>query len=110
MLQVDRPLSEIEQRVFDAIKVVEDPELFIQIVELGLIYEIEVDEEGICKIKMTFTSMACPAGPSLKSQVIHHALMVEGVKDVEVDVVWTPPWDPRIMASEDAKMELGIYD
>jgi metal-sulfur cluster biosynthetic enzyme len=110
MLQVDRPLSELEQKVYDNISTIEDPELFIKIVELGLVYDIHVDEIGKCFIKMTFTSMACPAGPSLKSQVTSLSLQTDGITDVDVEVVWNPAWDPRIMASEDAKMELGIYD
>jgi len=110
MLMEDRPLSEVEQRVYDSLKDIEDPELGILIDELGLIYDVRVSEEGRVKIKMTFTSMACPAGPSLKSQALSNALRVEGVTDVDVEIVWTPKWDPRIMASEDAKMILGIYD
>lgn len=110
MLMEDRPLSELEQRVYDSLKDIEDPELGILIDELGLIYDVRVQDDGKAKIKMTFTSMACPAGPSLKSQALSNALRVDGVTDVDVDIVWTPKWDPRIMASEDAKMILGIYD
>lgn len=110
MLMEDRSLNELEQRVYDSLKDIEDPELGILIDELGLIYDVRVNEEGKVKIKMTFTSMACPAGPSLKSQALSNALRVDGVTDVEVEIVWTPKWDPRIMASEDAKMILGIYD
>lgn len=110
MLMEDRSLSELEQRVLDSLKDIEDPEIGVFIVDLGLIYDVRVSEENKAKIKMTFTSMACPAGPSLKSQVLNNALRVEGVEDVDVEIVWTPKWDPRIMASEDAKLVLGIYD
>ncbi len=102
--------NDLEKKVYEAILPVEDPELFISIMELGLIYDIKVNENNEANVKMTFTSMACPAGPSLKSQVLAAALQVEGIKDANVEIVWNPKWDPRIMASEDAKMQLGIYD
>ena len=102
--------NDLEKAVYQAILPVEDPELFISIMELGLIYDIKVNENNEANVKMTFTSMAFPAGPSLKSQVLSAALQVEGIKDANVEIVWTPKWDPRLMASEDAKMQLGIYD
>jgi metal-sulfur cluster biosynthetic enzyme len=110
MLMEDRPLSELEKNIYDSLMEIEDPEIGVLIVELGLIYDIRVDDEKKAKIKMTFTSMACPAGPSLKSQVLTCALRVDGITDADVEIVWTPKWDPRIMASEDAKVALGIYD
>jgi metal-sulfur cluster biosynthetic enzyme len=110
MLMEDRSLSESESRVLDSLREIEDPEIGVMIVDLGLIYDVRVNEENKAKIKMTFTSMACPAGPSLKSQVLSNAMRVDGITDVDVEIVWTPKWDPRIMASEDAKMVLGIYD
>jgi metal-sulfur cluster biosynthetic enzyme len=110
MLMEDRSLNEHEVKVLDSLREIEDPEIGVMIVDLGLIYDVRVNEENKAKIKMTFTSMACPAGPSLKSQVLSNAMRVEGITDVDVEVVWTPKWDPRIMASEDAKMVLGIYD
>lgn len=100
----------LEKAIYEAISEIEDPELDIKIVDLGLIYEIKVNEDAIANIKMTFTSMACPAGPSLKSQVLSNSMKVEGIKDSNVEIVWNPKWDPRLMASEDAKMQLGIYD
>ncbi|HMV44620.1 MAG TPA: metal-sulfur cluster assembly factor [Leptospiraceae bacterium] len=102
--------NDLEKAIYQAILPIEDPELFISIMDLGLVYDIKVNEENIANIKMTFTSMACPAGPSMKSQVLSAAAQVDGIKDVNVEVVWNPKWDPRIMASEDAKMQLGIYD
>lgn len=102
--------SEIERKVYESILEVEDPELNISIVELGLIYGIKVDEVGKAEVKMTLTSMGCPAGPYLKSEVLSQTLKVEGISDANVEIVWTPRWDPRLMASEDAKMQLGIYD
>ena len=102
--------NDLEKAIYQAILPIEDPELFISIMDLGLVYDIKVNEENIANIKMTFTSMACPAGPSMKSQVLSAAAQVDGIKDVNVEVVWNPKWDPRIMASEDAKMQLGIYN
>ena len=100
----------LEKAVYEALTDIEDPELDIKIVDLGLIYDIKVNEEGVANIKMTFTSMACPAGPSLKSQVLANSMKVDGIKDSNVEIVWNPKWDPRLMASEDAKMQLGIFD
>ncbi len=92
----------------EAIKVVEDPELGISIVELGLVYDI-TNVDGNVHISMTLTSPFCPIGPMLTSQVEVIALDLPGVKDVKVDLVWTPPWDPRTMASDEAKDLLGIW-
>ena len=100
--------------VFKAITPVIDPELFISIVDLGLIYDAEIvaAEDGIGSdviVKMTLTSPGCPAGPQLLSQT--HAAVQElpGVREVRVDLVWTPAWNPVEMASEDAKEKLGIW-
>ncbi|MCE9500866.1 MAG: metal-sulfur cluster assembly factor [Leptospira sp.] len=101
--------NEIEKALYDEIHKVEDPELFISIAELGLIYDIK-SENGKADVKMTFTSMACPAGPQLKQEVYNACLRTDGVTEANVEVVWNPKWDPKLMASEDAKMELGIYD
>lgn len=59
---------------------------------------------------MTYTSMACPAGPQMKQEIEDQALRVDGIDEVVVEVVWNPKWDPREMASEEAKMQMGIYD
>ena len=75
--------------------------------DLGLIYTIDVDNENVA-IRMTLTSMGCPIGPQLMEQVKQAAEKVEEIKIADVEIVWTPPWDPASMASEDAKMELGI--
>lgn len=101
--------NDLERAVFNAISPVLDPEIGITLMELGLIYDVKVDENGIANIKMTLTSMACPAGPMLKNEIADAALTVKDVKEVEVELVWSPPWDPRTMASEDAKMMLGIF-
>lgn len=100
--------TEKEKEVYDAIRAVEDPEIGIPIVELGLVYEVKVEEDKAL-IKMTYTSMACPAGAQMKKDVEDNSLRVEGINEVNVEVVWSPPWNPREMASEDAKMQLGIF-
>ena len=102
--------NDLERAILEAISTIEDPELDLKIVDLGLIYDIKVDSENIATIKMTFTSMACPAGPSLKSQVLSNSMKVEGIKDANVEIVWNPKWDPRLMATEEVKMALGIFD
>ncbi|ASV12258.1 metal-sulfur cluster assembly factor [Leptospira santarosai] len=106
---LEAPTNTLEGQIYEEVKKVEDPEIGISIVELGLIYRIKV-EDGKAKIDMTYTSMACPVGPQMKQQVKDHALRVEGITDVEVEVVWVPKWDPREMATEEAKMDLGIFD
>jgi FeS assembly SUF system protein len=84
-----------------------DPEIPINIVELGLIYKVEVSPRGAVDIKMTLTSPACPAAGSLPPEVQAKARSVSGVRSVRVDVVWDPPWDKDMM-SEEARLQLGI--
>lgn len=103
------PIS--EQQALEALKPIEDPELRLGIVDLGLIYEITVNpspEGEEVKLKMTFTSPFCPYGPALKAQVHQTLVKLPGVKAAQVDVVFTPPWDPRTMASEEARIALGL--
>ena len=92
------------EKVIEALKKVEDPELFLDIWCLGLIYNIDITEAGKVSIEMTFTSPMCPAGPSLIEQVKQQVGALEGVKEVEVKVVFSPPWQP----SEDVKITLGL--
>ena len=91
-------------QIIDAFKQVVDPELFIDIWTLGLIYHFEL-EQGVLKVKMTFTSIACPAGPQLVEEVRQKASALEGVDKVDVEVVFQPPWEP----SEDLKAMMGIW-
>lgn len=96
-----------EDVVRESLRTVVDPELGVNIVDLGLIYGIEVKDNNVA-IKMTLTSPACPLGAVIQAQS-HTALKkLPWVKDVSVELVWSPRWDPRTMASEDARMELGI--
>ncbi len=101
------PTEELKQQIWGKVALVEDPEIGLSITELGLIYDIQVPEPSKALVKMTFTSMACPYGPQLKAQV--HAAATRVVSDAEVEVVFSPPWDPREMASEEAKAVMGMY-
>ncbi len=94
--------------VREALKAVVDPEIGIDIVNLGLIYEVKIEENNI-KVEMTLTGPGCPIGPMLQSQVYGIAAGFPGARNVQVDLVWSPPWDPRTMASEEAKDILGIW-
>jgi metal-sulfur cluster biosynthetic enzyme len=88
---------------------VEDPEIHVDIVNLGLVYTVDESEAKV-DVKMTLTSPGCPYGPMIIQMTKSAAFSVEGVKDVSVEVIWSPQWDPRTMASEDAKATLGIWD
>ncbi len=107
--QTDDIMSSLQADVVvEHLKSVVDPELGINIVDLGLIYAIEIGDEGAVTVQMTLTSPACPVGAVIQGQV-HQALhKLPWVKTPKVELVWSPRWDPRTMASEDAKMELGI--
>lgn len=96
-----------EDLVREHIRTVIDPELGISIIDLGLVYGIEISESDVL-VKMTLTSPACPIGGVIQAQVHQAVKKLPWVKDVNIELVWSPRWDPRTMASEDAKMELGI--
>jgi len=98
-----------DDEIREVLRTVEDPELRMSILELGLIYGFEIDEDGLVTVNLTLTSPACPVGPMLQGMIFHKLTQLPGVEDVEVNLVWNPPWDPRTMASEDVKMALGIW-
>jgi metal-sulfur cluster biosynthetic enzyme len=99
-----------EKQVIEVLRPIKDPEIHISIVDLGLIYGVDVQDEGRkLKVRMTLTSPACPVGPELVSAVQMMAQSIEEVEDVQVEMVWDPPWDPKTMASDDAKDILGIW-
>lgn len=101
-----------EDRIREALKGVVDPELFVNIVDLGLIYDIQVDEQpdstSNVTIQMTMTSPACPAGPQLLGQSQDAIRRLDGVGQVDVKLVMEPPWTPDRM-TEDARDQLGIF-
>jgi len=99
------------EEVREALKTVEDPELHMGIIDLGLVYGIDVDgpENQEVKVTMTLTSPMCPVGPMFKEAVESKVRSMDGVTKTEVEITFTPPWDPRTMASDDVKMQLGIW-
>ena len=94
------------EEIFDALRAVEDPELGMDIVELGLLYDVEV-EDGRVHVLFTLTSMGCPVGPMLEEQIRDVVAAMPGVEQVESELTWDPPWSPERM-SEDAKFILGF--
>jgi len=94
------------EEIREALKQVYDPELSVNVVDLGLVYGTEIDDQGNVRVTMTLTSPGCPIGPMVGEMVQDALAPLDGVKQVDVDVVWTPPWRPDMM-SEDAKLELG---
>ncbi|MEM3185440.1 MAG: iron-sulfur cluster assembly protein [Conexivisphaerales archaeon] len=101
------PSREMAERVLEALKVVYDPEIPFNIVDLGLIYELNLNEKGEVKVKMTVTSPGCPVGPWLLDEVRNACLSVPGITKVDVELVFDPPWTPEMMSEEAHKM-LGI--
>jgi len=99
--------SELELAAVEAIKTCYDPEIPVNIYELGLIYEVK-ETEGIVNVKMTLTSPNCPAAESLPGEVKSKIEAIENVKEANVEVVFEPPWDKEMM-SEEAKLELGFW-
>ena len=97
----------IAPKVIEALKTVFDPEIPVNIFEMGLIYDVIVDAAGQVGVKMTLTAPACPAAQSLPIEVRDKARTVEGVTDAKVEVVWDPPWTKDRM-SDAAKLELGM--
>ncbi len=108
---VERPEGEddplLMEPVLDALKTVQDPEIPVNLVDLGLIYELVVKKGGIVFVEMTLTTPACPVAQSMPGEVETAISTVPGVNEVRVKLVWTPPWD-RDRMSEEAKLELGM--
>ena len=110
--QQQEQISTIEQGIIqaqaiEAVRTCFDPEIPVNIYELGLIYDVIVDDYGKVLVRMTLTSPHCPAAQSLPRDVDTKIKAVPGVRDVRVEVVWTPPWNPTMM-SEAARLELGF--
>ena len=103
----DAELGRLANQITDALKTVYDPEIPVDIFELGLIYKIDVDDDRHVHIDMTLTSPACPVAGILPDEVKEKVEGVEGVAGATVEVVWEPPWNPSMM-SEEAQLELGI--
>jgi len=106
--QDDTPANDdLRQSVIDALKSVYDPEIPVDIYELGLIYDVDISEDGDAVITMTLTTPHCPVAETLPNEVELRVLSVPGIRDAVVNLVWTPPWDPSKM-SDEARLELGM--
>ena len=97
---------ETKDKIIEEIKKIYDPELPVNIYDLGLIYEVRVNDKK-AKIKMTLTTPNCPVAESLPKEVKEGAMQVEGIEDVDLELVWDPPWNKDMM-SESAKLELNL--
>jgi metal-sulfur cluster biosynthetic enzyme len=97
-----------EELVREALQNVFDPELRLSIMELGLVYDVSIDD-GSVKVVYTLTSPACPLGPVIDGQIQDALIDLPGVNDVQTEMTLNPPWDPRTMASDEIKMQLGIW-
>lgn len=97
----------LRRAVIDAIRTCYDPEIPVNIYEMGLVYEVEVTPEGGARIVMTLTSPMCPVAETLPFEVENKVREVPGIRDARVEVTWDPPWDPSMM-SDAARLELGM--
>jgi FeS assembly SUF system protein len=95
------------ERIIDALRTVYDPEIPVNIFELGLIYKVDIDDDSHARIDMTLTSPACPVAGTLPDEVRDKVAAVAGVAGASVEVVWDPPWHPGMM-TEEAQLELGM--
>ena len=100
-------MSDLEDRIVQMMKTIYDPEIPVDIFELGLIYEVKVEEDNHVFIDMTLTSPNCPVAESLPKEVEDKVALVDGVTSAKVNIVFDPPWDKDMM-SEEAKLELGF--
>ena len=98
-----------EELVRDALQNVFDPEIHMSIVELGLVYDVDVSDDGDVTVTYTLTSPGCPLGPVIDGQMQDVLIDLPGLKEVRTKLTFSPPWDPRTMASDDVKMQLGIW-
>ena len=99
--------AQLKEQIISQMKTVYDPEIPVDIYELGLIYEVEVDETGVARVVMTLTTPNCPVADSLPLEVQQKALDVEGILDVNLELTFNPPWNES-MASEVAQLQLGM--
>lgn len=104
---VEPPAGSLEARIVEALRTVFDPEIPVNIYEMGLIYNLDISDEGDVKVKMTLTSPMCPVAGSLPGEVQAAVMGAQGVLSAEVDLVWDPAWNPSMM-SEAARLDLGM--
>jgi len=98
-----------EELILQSLADVEDPEMKLSVIDLGLIYSVKIEKNHV-EIDMTLTSPGCPVAPELMAAVHRSALNTEGIESAHVNLTFSPPWDPKIHATEDGKFELGIFD
>lgn len=101
--------KDLKEKIIDVLRTCYDPEIPVNIYEMGLIYDIDIDDENNVTILMTLTSPACPVAGILPSQVQFKVEQIPGVNSVEIELVWSPPWDPSRM-TEAARLQLGLFD
>ncbi len=101
--------QELKDKYMEAMQEVIDPELGVDIVNLGLIYDVDMVEEGSLNVKMTLTSMGCPVGPQLMEQVKFSLVQFDEIENVNVELVWSPPWSKEMMTRY-GKIALGIHE
>jgi FeS assembly SUF system protein len=104
----DQPTAELRDQIIAKLRTCYDPEIPVDIYELGLIYSVQVAPDGRAQIKMTLTSPMCPAAQTLPVDVKEKAESVEGIENAEVEIVWDPSWSPEMM-SEAARLQLGLF-
>lgn len=107
-MEINEEKEKLKEQIVEILKTCYDPEIPVDIYELGLIYDIDIDDENNAYIKMTLTSPACPVAGSLPIEVESKVKSLNELKGVKVDVVWDPPWDQSMM-SEAARVELGFF-
>ncbi len=101
-------IKKVEEAIIEQIKTVYDPEIPVDIYELGLIYSVDVKENGFVKVRMTLTSPMCPVAESLPMEVHQKIAMVDGVLEVDLQVVFDPPWEKSMM-SDEARLALDMF-
>ena len=106
-VSINKDKKELENEIVEILKTIFDPEIPVDIYELGLIYEVKIDVENNVVIDMTLTSPNCPVAESLPRDVEEKVVSIDGVKTAKVEIVFDPPWDKDMM-SEEAKLELGF--
>jgi len=99
---------ELTRKVVEAIKEIYDPEIPVNIYELGLIYKVDINKDNDVYVEMTLTSPGCPVAQEMPGWVQSAIMPIEGIRHVDVDIVWDPPWDPSMMA-ETAKLQLNMF-
>jgi FeS assembly SUF system protein len=106
--QNEKAKKNLEMKVIKSLKEIYDPEIPVNIYELGLIYEVKIEDPESVYVKMTLTSPTCPVAESLPPEVKENLKEIPGVKNVNVEITWDPPWSPERM-SEAAKLQLGMF-